>query len=41
MSSTASESERVQPELPPELIDPIIDFLYDEPKALAACSLRS
>ena len=34
-----SETERVQPELPPELTDRIIDFLYNEPRALAACSL--
>ncbi|KAF9650119.1 hypothetical protein BDM02DRAFT_3141572 [Thelephora ganbajun] len=28
-----------QRELPPELVDRIIDFLHDEPKALVACSL--
>jgi len=30
---------RTQPEIPPELVDRIIDFLHDQPKALAACSL--
>ena len=32
-------TERGRHELPPEVIDRIIDFLHDEPKALAACSL--
>jgi len=30
---------RSRGKLPPELVDRIIDFLHDEPKALAACSL--
>ena len=39
MTSMYSKTERAQPELPPELTDRIIDFLHDEPKTLAACSL--
>jgi len=34
-----SKTERAQADLPPELIDRIIDFLHDEPKILVACSL--
>jgi hypothetical protein len=34
-----SKTERAQSRLPPELVDRIIDFLHNEPKALAACSL--
>lgn len=39
MTSMFSKTKRPQHELPPELIDRIIDFLHNEPKALAACSL--
>lgn len=38
-TSMFSRKKRTKRELPPELIDRILDFLYDEPKALAACSL--
>jgi len=39
VTSMCSNTDRAQPELPPELIDRIIDFLHDVPKALIACSL--
>ena len=39
MTSVSLKTERAQRELPPELVDRIIDFLHDQPKALAACSL--
>ena len=32
-------ASRCQREIPPELVDRIIDFLHDQPKALTACSL--
>lgn len=38
-SIMCSKTECAQPKLPPELIDRIIDFLHDAPKALIACSL--
>jgi len=41
MTSMCSETKCAQRELPPELVDRIIDFLYDEPRALAACSLAA
>ena len=39
MTTMCSKTAHTQHELPPELIDRVIDFLHDEPKALAACSL--
>jgi hypothetical protein len=39
MTSTHSTTECVQRILPPELVDRIIDFLHNEPRTLAACSL--
>jgi len=39
MTSTFSETGHAQRELPPELTDRIIDFLHNEPGALATCSL--
>jgi len=43
MTPPCSRAERTHPqrELPPELVDRIIDFLHMEPKALAACSLTA
>lgn len=38
MTSIRSKTKRAQQELPPELVDRIIDFLHNEPKSLAACS---
>jgi len=38
MTPMCSKTKRAKQELPPELVDRIIDFLYDEPNALAACS---
>jgi len=39
MTSTYSKIEGAQRGFPPELVDRIIDFLHNEPRTLAACSL--
>ena len=39
MTSLRSKIARAQHELPPELIDRVIDFLHNDPKTLVACSL--
>jgi hypothetical protein len=39
MTTLRSKTARARHELPPELIDRVIDFLHNDPKALAACSL--
>ena len=39
VTSMLSKTKHAQREFPPELVDRIIDFLHDEPRALTACSL--